>query len=86
MGFSVGSGLLYQFAIGIRRSTVHFFIGDYNRVWKDGDIHKGRYHGQGLHVSTGRDLVVAFFGTAEAQGPWNEMPSIARTLSASFGT
>jgi hypothetical protein len=31
-------------------------------VMEDGDFFKGGYGGQGLYISPGRDLVIAFFG------------------------
>ena len=52
-------------------------------VMEDGDFFKGGYGGQGLYVSPARDLVVAFFGTLDADGRSNELASIARQLASS---
>ena len=50
---------------------------------KDGDFFKGGFGGQGLYVSPSRDLVVAFFGTFDANGNGHEMTRIARQLAKS---
>jgi len=52
-------------------------------VMKDGDFFKGGFGGQGLYVSPSRDLVVAFFGTFDANGNGHEMTRIARQLAKS---
>jgi CubicO group peptidase (beta-lactamase class C family) len=46
----------------------------------DGDFFKGGYGGQGLYISPRKDMVVAFFGTPDAQGTENQMTSVARQL------
>jgi CubicO group peptidase (beta-lactamase class C family) len=43
-------------------------IHQWDYVMPDGDFFKGGYGGQGLYISPGRDLVVAYFGT-----PFDEM-------------
>ncbi|MDX1482231.1 MAG: serine hydrolase domain-containing protein [Woeseiaceae bacterium] len=52
-------------------------------VMPDGDFYKGGYGGQGLYVSPARDLVIAFFGTLDAEGVSNELDDIARQLAVS---
>ena len=52
-------------------------------VMADGDFFKGGYGGQGLYVSPSRDLVVAWFGTFDADGNGHEMTQIARQLAKS---
>jgi CubicO group peptidase (beta-lactamase class C family) len=52
-------------------------------VMEDGDFFKGGYGGQGLYVSPSKDLVVAFFGTFDADGTGHEMTRIARQLAKS---
>ena len=52
-------------------------------VMPDGDFYKGGYGGQGLYISSSRDLVIAFAGAFEAGGTDSEMASIARQLARS---
>lgn len=52
-------------------------------VMRDGDFFKGGYGGQGLYVSPSRDLVIAFFGTMNADGSGHEMTDVARQLATS---
>lgn len=52
-------------------------------VMADGDFFKGGYGGQGLYVSPRRDLVIAFFGTMNADGSGHELTRIARQLAKS---
>lgn len=35
----------------------------WDAVWDDGDFYKGGVFGQGLYVSPGRDLVIAWYST-----------------------
>jgi CubicO group peptidase (beta-lactamase class C family) len=59
----------------------------WDAVWPDGDFYKGGFHGQGLHVSPSRDLVIAFFGTPFEQGaPVNELRGMAREITAQSTT
>jgi CubicO group peptidase (beta-lactamase class C family) len=58
----------------------------WHATWTDGDIFHPGYQGQGLFVSTVRDMVVAYFGSVEVQGPWNELRAIARRLSVELGS
>lgn len=51
-------------------------------VWADGDIYKNGWGGQGLHVSTGRDGVIAFFGTGRKGNEGvHELKWLSRQLS-----
>jgi len=43
----------------------------WNFAMEDGDLFKGGFGGQGLYVSPGRDLVIAFAGTPRADGSSN---------------
>jgi CubicO group peptidase (beta-lactamase class C family) len=52
-------------------------------VMPDGDFHKGGYGGQGLYISPSRDLVIAFFGTADASMRSHDLKAIARNLAVS---
>lgn len=52
-------------------------------VMADGDFYKGGYGGQGLYISPARDLVVAFFGTFDANRNGHEMTRISRQLAKS---
>ena len=52
-------------------------------VMEDGDFFKGGFGGQGLYISPSRDLVIAFFGTFDANGDGHEMTRIARQLAKS---
>lgn len=52
-------------------------------VMQDGDFFKGGYGGQGLYISPSRDLVVAFFGTMNADGSGHELTRVARQLAKS---
>lgn len=53
-------------------------------VMQDGDFFKGGYGGQGLYISPARDLVIAFFGTFDADGEnAHEMTKISRQLATS---
>ena len=53
-------------------------------VMDDGDFFKGGYGGQGLYISPARDLVIAFFGSFDADGVnEHEMTRVARQLAKS---
>jgi len=49
-------------------------------VMPDGDFYKHGLSGQGLYISPSRDLVIAFFGTANAENQTHELPRISRQL------
>ena len=52
-------------------------------VMNDGDFFKGGFGGQGLYISPSRDLVIAFFGTFDADGKGHELARVARQLAKS---
>ena len=52
-------------------------------VYDDGDFFKGAHGGQGLYVSPTKDLVIAFFGTANIDRESNQLNVISRQLSKS---
>ncbi|MBL4904432.1 MAG: serine hydrolase [Flavobacteriaceae bacterium] len=52
-------------------------------VYDDGDFYKGAHGGQGLYISPSKDLVIAFFGTANTDHQRNQLDVIARQLSKS---
>ncbi len=53
----------------------------WDMVWTDGDMYKGGVGGQGLYVSPGRDLVVAWFSTTDFPGLFLYARAIAKHLS-----
>ncbi len=55
----------------------------WDMIWQDGSMFKGGYSGQGLYVDPDRDLIVAFYGTADTRGRSNDLLMIARQLSQS---
>ena len=55
----------------------------WDMIWPDGAMFKGGYSGQGIYVDPGKDLVIAFYGTANEMGRSNELLSAARQLSKS---
>jgi CubicO group peptidase (beta-lactamase class C family) len=54
-------------------------------VTDEGDLFKGGFGGQGLYVSPGRDLVVAFAGTPGEDGSVNLLRWFSRSLALSLG-
>ncbi|WP_420573480.1 serine hydrolase domain-containing protein [Kordia sp.] len=52
-------------------------------VYDDGDLYKGAHGGQGLYISPSRDLVIAYFGTANIDRERNQLNIISRQLSKS---
>jgi CubicO group peptidase (beta-lactamase class C family) len=52
-------------------------------VYEDGDFYKGAHGGQGLYISPSKDLVIAFFGTANTDRERNQLDVISRQLSKS---
>ncbi|MCD2258835.1 serine hydrolase domain-containing protein [Psychroserpens luteolus] len=52
-------------------------------VYEDGDLYKGAHGGQGLYISPSRDLVIAYFGTANIDRERNQLNIISRQLSKS---
>ncbi|MEO9483996.1 MAG: serine hydrolase [Ekhidna sp.] len=52
-------------------------------VYEDGDLYKGAHGGQGLYISPAKDLVIAYFGTANTDRERNQLNVISRQLSKS---
>lgn len=52
-------------------------------VYEDGDLYKGAHGGQGLYISPSKDLVIAYFGTANTNRERNQLNVISRQLSKS---
>jgi len=52
-------------------------------VFDDGDFYKGAHGGQGLYISPAKDLVIAYFGTANTDRESNQLQVISRRLSKS---
>ena len=52
-------------------------------VYEDGDLYKGAHGGQGLYISPSKDLVIAFFGTANTDREINQLGIISRQLAKS---
>ena len=55
----------------------------WSAVYEDGDFYKGAHGGQGLYISPSKDLVIAFFGTANTDRESNQLHLISRQLSKS---
>ena len=49
----------------------------------DGDFYKSGFHGQGLYISPKKDLVIAYFGTANKDGSEHNLRYISRQLAKS---
>lgn len=54
-------------------------------VVDDGDLFKGGFGGQGLYISPGRDLVIAFAGTPGQDGSVNLLRWFSRRLAVALG-
>ena len=54
-------------------------------VWRNGDLYKGGWGGQGLFVSPARNTVVAFFGTPGEGRQINALPDLVRDTAEAFG-
>ena len=52
-------------------------------VYDDGDFYKSAHGGQGLYISPSKDLVIAYFGTANTERESNQLNIISRQLSKS---
>jgi CubicO group peptidase (beta-lactamase class C family) len=57
----------------------------WNFATADGDLFKGGHSGQGLYVSPGRDLVIAFAGIPRADGSASLLRWYGRRLALSLG-
>ncbi|MEZ5041892.1 MAG: serine hydrolase domain-containing protein [Saprospiraceae bacterium] len=55
----------------------------WNAVYDDGDFYKAAHGGQGLYISPKKDLVIAFYGTANTDRQSNQLHVISRQLSKS---
>ena len=56
----------------------------WDNVTADGDFYKHGFSGQGLYISPSRDLVIAFFGTADSDNAHeNILASVSRKLATS---
>jgi CubicO group peptidase (beta-lactamase class C family) len=65
------------------KEVVHHNTYQWDKVMEDGDFYKGGFSGQGLYISPSRNLVMAFFGTADENGVSNELDDISRQVSKS---
>jgi CubicO group peptidase (beta-lactamase class C family) len=57
----------------------------WNFAMADGDLFKGGFGGQGLYISPGRDLVIAFAGVPRADGSASLLRWFSRRLALSLG-
>ena len=55
----------------------------WSAVYEDGDFYKVAHGGQGLYISPEKDLVIAFFGTANTDRESSQLHVISRQLSKS---
>ena len=55
----------------------------WDMIWPDGAMFKGGYSGQGIFIDLNRDIVVAWYGTSNADGDSNRLLPIARQLTQS---
>ncbi|MCB0704939.1 MAG: beta-lactamase family protein, partial [Saprospiraceae bacterium] len=55
----------------------------WSAVYDDGDFYKVAHGGQGLYISPDKDLVIAFYGTANTDRQSNQLHVISRQLSKS---
>ncbi len=55
----------------------------WDEIYNDGDFYKGGHAGQGLYISTSRDLVIAFYGTYNTDLQEHQLPAISRQLAKS---
>ncbi|TRX49019.1 beta-lactamase family protein [Fulvivirga sp. M361] len=55
----------------------------WDEIYADGDFYKGGHAGQGLYISTSRDLVIAFYGTYNTDLQEHQLPAISRQLAKS---
>ena len=52
-------------------------------IFEDGDFYKHGHNGQGLYISTEKDLVIAYFGTRTTENQEHWLPVFARQLALS---
>ncbi len=55
----------------------------WDEIYDDGDFYKGGHAGQGLYISTSKDLVIAFYGTYNTNLQEHQLPVISRQLAKS---
>ncbi len=55
----------------------------WDEIYDDGDFYKGGHAGQGLYISTSKDLVIAFYGTYDTDLQEHQLPAISRQLAKS---
>jgi CubicO group peptidase (beta-lactamase class C family) len=55
----------------------------WSAVYEDGDFYKVAHGGQGLYISPEKDLVIAFYGTANTDRESSQLHVISRQLSKS---
>lgn len=55
----------------------------WDEIYDDGDFYKGGHAGQGLYISTSRDLVITFYGTYNTDLEEHQLPVISRQLAKS---
>ncbi|MEM7484591.1 MAG: serine hydrolase domain-containing protein [Bacteroidota bacterium] len=55
----------------------------WDEIYEDGDFYKGGHAGQGLYISTSRDLVIAFYGTYNENKQEHQLPVISRQIAKS---
>lgn len=55
----------------------------WDMIWPDGMMFKGGYSGQGIFVAPERDIVIAFFGTADTEGNSHDLLKVSRQLATS---
>lgn len=79
------------FSKAATNSFLELFDGDapihsrwqWDMIWSDGDMYKDGYSGQGVYVAPNRDLVIAWFGTADKEFKTHQLLPLARKLSKS---
>ncbi len=63
--------------------VVHHNTYQWDMVMEDGDFFKDGFSGQGIFISPSRNLIIAFFGTADNNGVSNKLADISRQISKS---
>jgi CubicO group peptidase (beta-lactamase class C family) len=79
------------FSDAAKKDFVKLFDGDvplhsrwqWDMIWADGDMYKEGYSGQGVYIAPGRDMVMAWFGTADKAFQTHHLLPLARKLSQS---
>lgn len=74
-----------------KKGFVKLFDGDvplhsrwqWDMIWADGDMYKDGYSGQGVYIAPKRDMVMAWFGTADKEFETHHLLPLARKLSKS---